>query len=68
MIHVYPQSDHLIAATAAQTVKVPLTIDALFAADDPGALLRRLMPVAPSATIPLPGGRLCSRRKSGPRE
>ena len=52
MIHVYPQSDHLIAATAAQTVKVPLTIDALFAADDPGALLRRLMPAAPSATIP----------------
>jgi 2-dehydro-3-deoxy-D-arabinonate dehydratase len=52
MIHLYPESDHLIAVTPAQTVKVPLSIDALFAADDPGALLHRLMQAAPAASIP----------------
>lgn len=52
MIHIYAESDHLIAVAQGQAVKLALSIDELFTAVDPAALLRELMPPAPTTSIP----------------
>ena len=52
MILLHAASDHLVAVSAGRTVRLDLTLDALFVADDPAALLRSLIAAAPSATLP----------------
>lgn len=52
MILIYPASDHLVAAADGRTLRLDLALDALFTADDPGALLRGHMATAKPATLP----------------
>ncbi len=55
MIKLYSDSDGLIAVTSDKTVRLDLTLDALFQSPDPGALLRQKLVDAPAATIPTRG-------------
>ncbi len=41
MILLYAASDHLVAVTDGRTLRLDLTLDALFTAEDPAALLRQ---------------------------
>lgn len=52
MILIHPASDHLVAVADGKTVRVDLTLDALFTAENPGALLRQQLAGAPAATLP----------------
>ncbi len=52
MILLHAASDHLVAVSAGRTVRLDLTLDALFVAADPAALLRSLIAAAPTATLP----------------
>ena len=52
MILIHPASDHLVAVSDGRTVRLDLTLDALFTAENPSALLRELIASAPAATIP----------------
>jgi len=52
MILLHAASDHLVAVSADRTVRLDLTLDALFVAADPAALLRSLIAAAPTATLP----------------
>jgi 2-dehydro-3-deoxy-D-arabinonate dehydratase len=52
MILLHAASDHLVAVSADRTVRLDLTLDALFVAADPAALLRSLIAAAPVATVP----------------
>jgi 2-dehydro-3-deoxy-D-arabinonate dehydratase len=48
----YPASDHLVAVSGERTVRLDLALDTLFVAQDPAALLRDLIALAPAATLP----------------
>ena len=51
MIHVYSVADHLLAVRHGQTFKLELTIDALFTAENPAALLAEAMAQAAPAVM-----------------
>lgn len=53
MILIHPAADHLVAVADGQTVRLDLTLDALFTAEDPAALLRGLLAGAKPATVPV---------------
>ncbi len=53
MLKVYSAHDHLIVvAPSSSPRRVSLSLDALFSADDPVALLQSLLPAAPPAELP----------------
>ncbi len=52
MILIHPAPDHLVAVADSRTLRVNLTLDALFTAEDPAALLRRHLAGAEPAAIP----------------
>ena len=52
MILIYCAPDHLVAETGGKTVRLDLTLDALFTAENPSALLREKMAAAPPAVRP----------------
>jgi len=49
---VYPAADHLAVATASRVARVALTLDELFSAEDPVALLEQRLEGAAPAAIP----------------
>ena len=53
MTLVYSKSDHLIVVGNGQTVQVELSLDTLFAAENPAALLQEHLAGATPATIPI---------------
>ncbi len=58
MIHLYSVADHLLAVHAGRTVKLPLSLDSLFTAEDPAAFLKaaltRAKPAAMDASVRAP--------------
>lgn len=52
MILIHPASDHLVAVADGKTVRVDLTLDALFTAENPGAFLRAQLAGAKPAALP----------------
>jgi len=51
MIHIYSVADHLLAVHAGRTVSLPLSLDALFAAEDPSAFLKAALAHATPAVM-----------------
>jgi len=54
MILVYPAPDHLVAVVNGQPLRVDLSLDALFTAEDPAALLAAHCATAKPAPLPAP--------------
>ena len=52
MILLYAASDHLVAVTDGRTLRLDLTLDTLFTAEDPAALLRQRLTGAAPAVLP----------------
>jgi len=52
MILLYPSANHLIAVSGDRTVRLDLALDTLFVAQNPSALLRDLIALAPAAALP----------------
>jgi len=52
MILIYSAPDHLVAVAGGKTQRLDLTLDTLFTAEDPLALLRERLTGAPPATLP----------------
>lgn len=52
MILIHPAPDHLVAVTDGRTLRLDLTLDALFTAEDPAALLRARFAGAKPAAVP----------------
>jgi 2-dehydro-3-deoxy-D-arabinonate dehydratase len=53
MILLYSATDHLVAVTDGRTLRLDLTLDVLFTAEDPAALLRQRLTGAPAAVLPV---------------
>jgi len=59
MTLIHPASDHLIAVSAdGRILRVALTLDQLFAAEDPSALLQSRLAASPPAALPARPGKL----------
>lgn len=52
MILIHPASDHLVAVVDGKTLRVALTLDTLFAAENPVALLKSQLASATPAAVP----------------
>lgn len=52
MILIYPAADHLVAVADGKTLRLELTLDALFTAENPAAFLRAQLAGASPAVVP----------------
>jgi 2-dehydro-3-deoxy-D-arabinonate dehydratase len=55
---IYPASDHLVAVTNGQTLRLEITLDALFQAENPGQFLREKCANASECSVPVQSGAL----------